>query len=151
MDGNRVEVKGLADLRRELKKLDNAKELNDALRAEHQRVAQIVVDRARVIAGSYGPQMVRAAESISAGRTVNGAVVRAGGARDPWALAAMFGTKHNIQRTGPSGRTYLGWNQFKDAVKGGYTIYPAIERESDRIVEVYGDGIDRITRAAFPS
>lgn len=144
-----IEVKGLAAFRKELRKLEG-KTFTDALKDEHQKVAQRVVDASQRRARSTGRRnVVVAATTLKASRTVAGAVVRGGSAQIPWAGAAMFGTRHDVIRQGPRG-PYRGWNQFLPAKTGGYVVYPAIKDEESEIVRMYLAGIDRVMRDAFP-
>lgn len=144
-----VTIKGLDEFKRELKKLAG-KEFAEGLKDEHQKVAKRVVAASQRRARMTGrAEIVKAAASLTAGRTMKGAIVRGGGARIPWAGAAMFGAYHDRPRPGRSG-SYLGWNQFLVPQRGGYVIYPAIRDERRNIEREYLEGIDRLMRRAFP-
>ncbi len=144
-----IEVQGMRQFRRELKKLGN-KGLTDALKDEHQKVAQDVVDQAQRNATKWHSRALEyAASSYRAARTVNGAVVRGGSAAIPWAGAAEFGAEHNVTRYRRTG-SYVGYNQFMTPLKGGFTIYPAIWDLEEQISRTYISGIDRALRDAFP-
>jgi hypothetical protein len=47
-----------------------------------------------------------------------------------------------------------GWNQFREwrgnGANAGYALYPTMRANREQIVEIWGKGIDRITREAFP-
>ena len=47
-----------------------------------------------------------------------------------------------------------GWNQFREwrgnGSNAGYALFPTMRANRDEVVEMYGRGMDRITRAAFP-
>lgn len=138
MSERAVQITGLKELRRELRKLEDAKAWSNRLKDEHVKIARMVVDRGNVLAKKR-TQMVLAAKSNRAVRSVSGASIRMGGvgrARD-WALGAQFGSER--------------FRQFPPHVKGGYTIYPALGDLRKEIVQVYADGIERIVADAFPS
>lgn len=145
-----IEVKGLKEWKREIRKLTGSKEFENALKDEHQAVARKVVEASHRRAAATGrKEIMKAAETLSAGRTLKGAVVRAGGARVPWAGAAFFGTYHNRTRERRTGK-YLGYNQFLEPTPGGYVIYPAIEDMRSEITRTYLEGIERVMHRAFP-
>jgi hypothetical protein len=82
------------------------------------------------------------------------AQVTGGGANAPYFGGAEFGSQRGQRRTGPSGRRFLGHNQFDpwrgNGSSAGYFLYPAIRDNTERIIELYGDEMDRITKKAFP-
>jgi hypothetical protein len=130
-----VRVEGLAELRKELKRLDLSKDLGQA----NRKVAQLVVDAAQ---GRASTRLERAAaRSLSASSSTVGARVGLGGPRTPFAAGAEFGSKRF--------RQFQAWRG--NGQQAGYFLYPAIRENTPRIVEVYGDEIDRVTRKAFPS
>jgi hypothetical protein len=53
-----------------------------------------------------------------------------------------------------TGRTVLGWNQFKDwrgnDRRSGYWLYPSIRDHETQIVDQYGDAIEKLAQKAFP-
>jgi hypothetical protein len=144
-----VTVKGLKEFRREVKKLDNAKDINALLKDAHYRVAQSVIGPAQARAAGLGAMESRAAGTLRAARTVGAAKVHYGGV--PWAFGAEFGANRNVPR-GTKRGPMLGWNQFNPhRGRAGYFLYPTIKALGPRTVELYADELDRITRAAFPS
>ena len=132
-----IAVEGLDELRRELKKLDDAgltKELKDA----NYKVASLVVDASKARANSRLER--KAALSLSAGRQAARAQVAGGGPRAPFFGGAEFGARKYPQ--------FQPWRG--NGITAGYFLFPAIRAETDRIVDLYGDEIQRITSAAFP-
>ena len=131
-----IKVQGLADLRRELKKLDLTEDLKEA----NNRVALLVVDEAQKRARALGRMEAKAAESLAAGRAQAKATVAFGGTKAPFALGAEFGA--------------MRYKQFREwrgsGATAGYWLYPAIRDETPRIIDVYGDELMRITAKAFP-
>jgi hypothetical protein len=103
----------------------------------------------------------KAAQSLKASKTVGRAQVSGGNAQVPFFFGAEFGAKQNILRgerrragwAGP-GR-YIGFRQFlpwKKPGQGntGYFLFPTLRAETDQIIELYADELDRVTKAAFP-
>jgi hypothetical protein len=97
-------------------------------------------------------EIARAASTITATKTVGKAAVRVGATsqRLSWAAAAIFGTNQGIQRTGPSGRSFIGYQQFQQVDSRGGVVYRAIAAESDAITEAYAVDLERLLSAAFP-
>lgn len=145
-----VKVAGLRELSRELRKLDDAGLIGE-LKDANYAVASLVVDAARDRASSKMER--RAADSLKASRQAARAQVTGGGARVPFFGGAEFGGFSEQPRQRVTG-TYTGFRQFKpwrgSGTGAGYFLYPAIRDETDRIVEMYGDALDEITRRAFP-
>ena len=156
LKGQSVKVAGLSDLRRELKKLDDGK-LMDELKDANYEVAQMVVDRAQAKAAGdtskRRKQRQKAMASLRPSRQAARAQVVGGGADVPFFGGSEFGAMQNQKRNTYRG-TIIGWNQF-DAWKGngsdaGYALYPAIREATDDIVATYGDAMERIAGKAFP-
>jgi hypothetical protein len=150
MKAGTVKVVGLDDFRRELKKLDEAGLIAD-LKEANREVAQLVVDGAQQRADTRLERA--AAASLRASRTQARAQVIGGSSKVPFFGGAEFGAGQNAPRVRATGR-YVGFNQFKawtgNGRSAGFFLYPTIRAETDRIVEVYGDHMDRITKKAFP-
>ncbi len=146
-----VAVKGLDEFRRELRKLDDAGLLDD-LKDVNYSVAELVVEEAQRNASTRLQRL--ASESLSPSRQAARAQVTGGGANAPYFGGAEFGSQRGQRRTGPSGRRFLGHNQFDpwrgNGSSAGYFLYPAIRDNTERIIELYGDEMDRITKKAFP-
>jgi hypothetical protein len=151
LDGAKVNVRGLDDLRRELKKLDEAG-LIDGLKDVNQSVAALVVGWAQSRAST--PLEKKAAATLKASRTQARAQVTFGGAKSQFAEGAEFGATRDLLRTTPGGRSVLGWNQFKDwrgnKEDAGYFLFPAIRAHEEEIAEQYLDGIEKLASKAFP-
>jgi len=64
--------------------------------------------------------------------------------RRVFALGHEFGANPDDERTGPSGRRFVGYRQFPAVNKRGYFLYPAIADAKDEIAKEYLDGIDAI-------
>jgi len=150
-----VRVEGLDDLRRELRKIqkDGGPQGSTLLKEANYKVASHVVGKAQNRAAGVGRMQSRAAATLRAGRAQARATVT-GGAGVPYFYGAEFGAYSNVSRTrGP--RTFLGFNQFltwKTPGNGntGYFLYPTMKAETNAIIEMYGDELDKITDAAFP-
>jgi hypothetical protein len=154
VSGNRIKagnVRGLDDFRRSLKALAEP-ELVDRLKDLNFRVAQHVISAAQAKAST--PMLRKAMASLSPSRQAARAQVVGGGNKFPGFGGAEFGAQRNQRRTGPSGRTFTGLNQFEpwrgNGAGAGYALYPAIRSEMDEIVDMFGDEMERISRDAFP-
>jgi hypothetical protein len=147
-----VKVAGLRDLTRELRKLDDAG-LIDELKDANMAVAELVVRSAQQRAAGMGRMENRAAQSLKPARQANRAAVHGGGPKTPFFGGAEFGAGQNQQRSTPHG-VVTGWNQFEpwrgNGQGAGYFLYPAIRDDTAKIVDMYGDAIERITAKAFP-
>ncbi len=103
-----IKVQGLAELQRELRKLDEAG-LLDQLKDANEEVAQIVVDRARQKARALGGMEARAAASLTARRASRRAEVSLGGRGAEFAAGAEFGAYRDkvrlLKRSGSRKRT----------------------------------------------
>jgi hypothetical protein len=134
-----VKVAGLAQLRKELKRLDD-KGLSDELKDANYDVASHVVTLAKARATGVSKQAARAAESLRASRTAARAQVLLGSGRIRFAFGAEFGSSRFKQ--------FPAWRG--NGTDAGYFLYPTIRDEIPEIVETYGDAIERITAKAFP-
>ena len=142
-----VKVVGLKDLVRELKKLDD-KGLTDGLKGVNFDVAQLVVNDAQGRAS--GAMDSRAAATLKPGRQAARAVVSGGGKAAPFFFGSEFGAMQNQLRQTPR-RQVRGWNQFEPWTRTeGRWLYPAIRSSREKVIEMYGDAIEKITKQAFP-
>lgn len=149
----RVEVKGLKDFRRELRKLDS-RELRNGLTAIYRDIAKLVRSRAEGAA----PGDVKRAIGHKANR--RGAFITVRPVPE-YALGVFLGAKgrfgwysaHRYQQS--SARQFEPWvgNQWDPGEPGGepYFIGPAINRAVDDVVEKLADGIEDLARKAFPN
>jgi len=158
-----IAVSGLRDFRNELRRLEteSGSDGSALLKDANWKVAQFVTERAQTRAGTVGRQQARAAESLRASKTVNRAQVSGGSAKVPFFFGAEFGAKQNILRSerraagwaGP-GR-YLGFRQFAPWKRPGggntgYFLFPTLRAETQNIIDLYGDELDKVTAKAFP-
>jgi hypothetical protein len=158
-----IAVSGLRDFRNELRRLEteSGSDGSALLKDANWKVAQFVTERAQTRAGTVGRQQARAAESLRASKTVNRAQVAGGSAKVPFFFGAEFGAKQNILRSerraagwaGP-GR-YLGFRQFAPWKRPGggntgYFLFPTLRAETQNIIDLYGDELDKVTAKAFP-
>ena len=130
-----LKIVGLTELRKALREAGD-KEMANALRDANTKVAAVVLDKAR-------PGIAAVSSTVAAsGRAVKSAVggkvafssVRAGG--------TIFGAHHDVQRIGPSGRRYNGFNMFRTANPEGYHVAPEVDESLEQIADIYMDAID---------
>ena len=132
-----VAVEGLDELRRELRKLDDAG-LTDQLKDANKKVADLVVARAQ---GRASTGMERkAAGSLRSSRQAARAQVVGGSVKVPFFGGAEFGSLRY--------RQFKAWTGSNS--QSGYFLYPAIREATDDIVELYGDEVMKISAKAFP-
>ena len=131
--GSSIRVEGLTQFRRELGVLGRA----DLLKQANVKAANLVVDRAQGAAGGVGRQAAKAARTLTAANTGVAARVVGGGGLE-WFYGAEFGATR--------------WHQFKPH-RGttGYFLFPTIRKEMPDIINLYGDELLQVARAAFPS
>ena len=146
-----VEVRGLAEFRRELKKIDKA--FGKELRQVHLAISKMVADRARAAAppGIKKAIKARATQSAAYVSTV---------ARPDRALGVLWGMRKRSGWYGArryrqsTGRQFEPWvgNQWDPGETGGqpYFIGPAINNSVDEVLEMYGDAIEVLAAKAFP-
>jgi hypothetical protein len=138
-----VRVIGLADFRRELRRMSAT--LPRELRSANLSAAKLVADEARPRAQAQGGVARKTAPSIKALAQQRGAAVRIGGVRYPFALGAEFGSKGY--------RQFKPWrgNQWSpDQGSVGYFLHPAVRDTRRRVIDLYGDLIERLAARAFP-
>lgn len=154
-----VAVKGLSEFKRELRKIDSA--IPKQMQVANKDIAKEVSDAARTNARSAGGIWSKAASAITPRATAEAASVGVSAtSRAPMALPAFWGAR---ARTGWFGNPFKygdytsqhpEWvgNTWDAASRseGPYVINYTLLEESDRVVELYGDAIDRLSAAAFP-
>jgi hypothetical protein len=148
----KVEVHGLKEFRREIKKVDRA--LGRELRQVHLKVADLVAGRARGAA----PGGVKGAIGSKATQKAAFVQIRNRPAR---ALAVFMGMKRRSgwyaagRYRSSQGRQFEPWvgNQWDPGEFGGdpYYIGPAINRSVDDVLDLYGDELEKLARRAYPS
>lgn len=148
-------VQGLSDLRRELKKLDDADsaEWRKALGKLNFEVASFVVGKAKPRMSALPGPGHQSAASLVASKSAVSARVALGGARAPFAEGVEFGAGQNVERQ-TARRVLKGWNQFQpwrgNDANAGYALFPTIRNSTEEIVDKYGDAMERLLAAAFP-
>lgn len=104
-----VTVRGLKELRSELKDLEDAKRFEDDLKDVHHRIALLVERYAEPrLARLQGGMGRAAAETLNARKSVTGAQISLGGGDVPWASGVEFGAKRNLRRIVKNTRRYRG-------------------------------------------
>lgn len=104
-----IRVRGLKELRAELRTLDDPKEFESELKDVHHRIALMIETQASPkLARIKGGMGSAAAGTLSARRSVTGAQVSLGGGDVPWALGVEFGAKQNLRRIVKNTRRYRG-------------------------------------------
>ena len=136
-----IQVAGLKELRRDIRKLGTPDQMKE-LKAANAAVASLVVNAAQSRASTRSEQ--RAAATLKVANSVY-AGVRLGGI--PGALGAEFGALRNQDRRGPSGRTFKGYNQFQawrgSGAGAGYFMWPAIRDKTPEVLDLYADELVR--------
>ena len=118
-----VEVIGLKEFRRDLRKIDPA--LQKTLRAELVDIGKVIAEDAKA---DVPVRSGRARDSIKAGMSGNNAYIQGGKATVPYYAWLDFGGV--LRPTG--GRTNT---QVRDFRKDGRYIYPAIDRARPMILD----------------
>lgn len=138
MASPKVKVEGLRELRRELRRLARDDTWKADLRNAGMQAATVVATDARGSAlGATNPRMgTRAANTIRPLASQRNARVAAGSNAVPWTMGHIWGSRQ--------------YPQFPPVKKGGYHLYPAIQRNADKTLEIYGKAIETLTRRAFP-
>jgi hypothetical protein len=129
-EGMRVEVVGLKDLRRELKKLEEDDVWRPELRNAGLAAGEIVATEARRTAAAG--QTTRAGKHATMGH-------------EALATIRTLAQQTRVFVAGGSERVvwFKGWEglarakQFPPATADGYNIYPAIERKRSEVIESY--------------
>lgn len=136
---DRIDVRGLAEFQRALRDVD--RDLPKQLRVVNLKAAELVASDARGRAEAAGGALGKAAPSIKAVAQQRSAGVRIGGSRYPFAMGGEFGS--------------VTFRQFKpwrgSGGDAGYALFPAKRENTDKVVEMYGDLINDLTKKAFPN
>lgn len=136
-----VEVSGLSEFVRELRRVDFGKEIGRV----NQAVSEPVAADARSRAIARGGSAAKTARSIKASRKAKAAVIAVGGPRFPFAWGAEFGAKR--------WRQFPAWrgNQWSpDSGNVGYFLHPAIRDGKEAFERRYFDEIEQVAAKAFP-
>ena len=104
-----IKVRGLKELRDELKTLEDPKEFESELKDVHYRIAKMVETQAGPKLGRIKGEMGAMAENtLAARKSVTGAQISLGGGDVPWAAGVEFGAKQNLRRIVKNTRRYRG-------------------------------------------
>jgi hypothetical protein len=131
-----IQVEGLAELSRALKKVEGA--TPGALRETNKKVADTVADKARGLASGLGGVAAKVAPSLRAVAGAKSAGVAGGGSSYPMFGGAEFGSYRYRQF-----QPYRG--SGSDA---GYFLYPAIRDEAPNIEDEYREALGELIRKA---
>ena len=154
-----VTVRGLSELRKELRQLEDADRFKAELKDANFKVASVVGDIARPRMAGLGRMGARASQTIRSSRAATSARLSLGGPGAPYAEGVEFGAHSNVGRRvanpgGSGSHMRAGWNQFREwrgnGTSAGYAIFPTIRENTPLIVRLYEDEVGRITAAAFP-
>jgi hypothetical protein len=139
---DRVEVVGLREFRRELKRIGPQwpKELRQANKDAAELVAAEARRRAPRGPHEGGGRVVPIHLNIRALGSQRAGQVATGGARSPHGPVYEFGG--SIPRRGDTAA--------RTQVRAQPYIYPALGAMRDEVVEFYGEAVDRVSRRAFP-
>jgi hypothetical protein len=133
-----LEVRGLKELRRELK-LAGAQFPRELGKA-HKAAAEVVAKEGRAKASSAGGVVAKAGPGITSSAAQTAARIGIGGAKYPYGPGAVVGSKKY-----PQFEPYRGPDPESWAAIG-----PALESSEDRFLEVYGDAVEDLMKRAFP-
>lgn len=100
----------------------------------HKRIAERVVTAARPGIAAVSSST---AGAVSAVTSALGARIKVDRADVPQAAGVIFGSGSNVQRRGPSGRVFVGYNQFRSWWAGPYHLWPELDSLRDSIAEEY--------------
>lgn len=130
-----VAVKGLNELRRALR---DDSGLKNGFRSANFATGKVVLDAARpgIASESTGVAASGRAVRSTAGVRLSFSDVKSGG--------YLYGSHKDRPRVGPSGRRYLGYNQFPAFDREGRHVEPAVEENMEAIADVYMTELDRV-------
>lgn len=140
-----VEVQNLNRLRAALRRAGPG--LVEQVKATNYAVANTVAQSARTMASSQGGAAAKTAPSIRALKTSAASKVSLGGSRYPYAYGAEFGSLRYKQFKSWRGNQWSAWGNSGV----GYFLHPTIRAQREQIMKTYGDSIEQIMLAAFPS
>jgi hypothetical protein len=132
---DKIEIEGLKDFARELRRLDKA--WGKELRTASKDAADIAADATRSSFASRGGVAPKVAASVKVLAQQRGASIRIGGDRYPYAMGSNFGSKR--------------YAQFPPVASPDYSLYKSIRAKRPEVVDAFGDAIDRLVKRAFPN
>lgn len=147
----KVELAGVKSFRQELRRID--KELPKELRKVHLAAAKIVAEGTRASFASRPKVTSAVATSVKALAGQQSASVRIGGTgKAEAALGHEFGGgRFGKGRPSPAGGHTTQFPAWRGAgADAGYSLYPTLRSKTDDLVDLYGDALEEIARAAFP-
>ena len=154
-----VTVRGLTELRKELRQLEDGDRFTAELKEANFKVATVVGNLARPRMAGLGGMGTRASQTIRPSRAATSARLSLGGAGAPYAEGVEFGAHSNVGRRvknpgGSGSHIRQGWNQFRDwrgnGTSAGYALFPTIRENTQLIIRLYEEEVGRISAAAFP-
>ena len=155
--GAAVQVVGLKELRRELRRLEEPREWTKALARIHREVAKATAETARSYATSMGGSQKHFARAIRGYGSAPGARIAIA---DDRAFAAFWGAKQRWTgwnaRNGDAGRPnqpeWVGnaW-PIGERGYGPYAVNDAIADRLPWIEETYANEVDDLMKRAFPN
>ena len=133
---DKVEVRGLKELRKELKALDG--EWNKQLQKVNKAIAEDVAEGTRSDFRGLGGSGPKAASTVKALAQQTRAQVK-------------FGGKGNSVAERVAGGNAFGSNRYKQFPSPGvYALYPTLARMKDDIEDRYLSMLDELMKRAFP-
>ena len=146
LGGRSIEIHGLKELNRELKRVDAG--FPKAMRKAGLAAAAVVTATAQARAAAGTPTQRKAARAIKARAGAGRAAVAVVPSRAiPFAFGAFFGAKQYPQFDRWVGNTWDAGSR----TSGPYAINPAIADTKDEVIDLYATAILEITDKAFPS
>jgi len=145
LGGKAIQVTGLRELARDLKKIDA--DLPKAMRKAGLVGAKIVADEAQRRAMAGTPVQRKAARAIKprAGAARAAVAVTKGGVY-PFAFGAFFGSDKYRQFDPWVGRSWQAGGPG-----GPYALNPAVAAKRDEVVKVYAESVGDLLKQTFPT
>lgn len=144
-----VHIEGIIPLQKELRAANKA--YPRLLRIANKEAAEIIAGEARAEAGGQGGVARKSAPSIKAMAQQRNASVKIGGQKYPFALGAEFGAIVYKQFKPWRGNQHSMPSDISfDEHTTGYFLYPAIRAKRGKVMDVYGELLDKAMKKAFP-
>lgn len=133
-----IDVVGLKDFQRELRQMDKA--WAKELRVANKKAAEPIAKDTRSSFASRPGVAPKVAASVKVLAEQRSASIKIGGDKYPYAMGSEFGS--------------IQFKQFPphrgSGSEAGYSLYPSIRSNRENVINVYGDLIDEVAKAAFP-
>lgn len=134
-----VRVEGLRDFIRELRALDAT--LPKEVRSITKDLADDVADKSGQSFSGRSGVAPKVAASVKALAQQRGAQVKFGGPQWPYAMGAEFGSSR-----------YKQFEPWRGSGAGaGYSVFPVVRKERERIVVFFNRGLKHLFAKAFPN